>query len=157
VLTLSAFCGSQAANISQKSLTQFNWKDALTELSDKSNLDLLSLIFPNSTYLINPPLHVLSALLHSDDLVGTSFLCTPLHWLFLLRFVLVEKYGKLSAISSAILAWKSKHASSKPVDRWRHILSLEDQCVLEKASTGVLLSLLPPMSGSLEEEYEQYG
>jgi hypothetical protein len=142
VLCLAAYCATQAPRISDESLQSFSWTEVLEALPDQANKELLGEYFQPRTFLINPKLNHLYSLLNSERLSDFAFLCTPLHWLFLLRFVLIERIGKLKAVQGAVSAWKNKHAG-KSVSRLDHILQLEEVCAEEKKNTESVLSVLP--------------
>ncbi|CEO94344.1 hypothetical protein PBRA_000129 [Plasmodiophora brassicae] len=129
-------------------------EDQITMVTLDALLDWMGLSAPNRAlfdsnramlpraWQFNPSIYTMSSL-DADE----GVICTPIHFLRLLRFVLAQRIGRLNEIIAGSLAWKAKR-SQNPVKRRRHVAidELLAQVQEEKEAVENVVAHLPTLA-----------
>ena len=153
LLSLAAYAAEHEAECNMRALKCFQWKHVLSTGDRDKNLKHGLLVNENAIVLTNPPLH---EVLDLEE--GSNILCTPMHFLRLLRFALTRRVGKLKALAISIEAWKAKKEKKKQSSA-RHdaITKLAESADMESKQLMQILRKIPSLDDlALEMRREMY-
>lgn len=111
--------------------------------------------FEGSKFSMNPCILELAEVLSKStakQLISHSFVCTPVQWITLFRYVLVKRLGKVKGVKAACLTWLERHLQGEKeytVSKWnRHLVikALVDLCEEECQALLDILQELPSTS-----------
>jgi len=153
-LYISHFCWSKASLIREKKLKSFSLEEVITSVDSENSNSLRLVRMGASMFLLNPSVRDLYPLVSYKPrylISKIGFVCTPLHWLHLCRFLLSEAFGKIVQIEVSILTWKARDGR-----KWTQKTTMDAMHLLlesvrkEKSNIASLLELLPSLAAMKE-------
>lgn len=164
-MILASYCAEHILEITKGELDYFEWRSLLSRFSSGNNRVVMATM-DIKTFLVNPSIHHFHAFFSSQTCQETSgILCTPLQWIHIWRFFLLERIQSARNVVTVIADFleDEPHCSEKTREACNHILrvansEMEELAKLERVLPDPLheshhTKTNPSVKKSLPEEH----
>jgi hypothetical protein len=110
-LFVSAYCYMHVKELSMNDLTKFTLDEMIREVDPSGRNSGRLTLLGGLTFWVNPSIDEVCKLFTQKRkyvFKKLMYICTPLHWLHLVRFVVTERFGRIRQIQNAVDTYRER-------------------------------------------------